>query len=86
VAREERVLARVRAGKTPSALTQSTARAVRELAAANGVDVPAYSSGSGHDWRDRAIIAAVGLLVVGLIAAVVLRRLSRGRREAQPQQ
>jgi hypothetical protein len=86
VAKEERVLARVRAGKTPSALTQSTAGAVRELAAANGVDVPAYSPGGGHDWRDRAIIAGAGLVVVGLIAAAVVRRLSRGRREAQPQQ
>jgi hypothetical protein len=86
VAKEEGVLARVRAGKTPSALTQSTAGAVRELAAAKGVDVPAYSPGGGHDWRDRAIIAAAGLVVVGLIAAAVVRRLSRGRREAQPQQ
>jgi hypothetical protein len=86
VAKEERVLARVRAGKTPSALTQSTAEAVRKLAAAKGVDVPAHSSGGGHDWRDRAIIAAVGLVVVGLIAALVVLRLSRGRREAQPQQ
>jgi hypothetical protein len=86
VAKEERALARVRAGKTPSALTQSTVEAVRKLAAAKGVDVPADSSGGGHDWRDRAIIAAVGLVVVGLIAAVAVRRLSRGRREAQPQQ
>jgi hypothetical protein len=86
VAKEERVLARRRAGKTPSALTLSTAEAVRALAAANGVEVPPYSAGGGHDWRDRAIIAAVGLVVVGLIAYVAVRRLSRGRREAQPQQ
>jgi hypothetical protein len=83
-AKEQRVLARLRPGKTPSALTLSTAEAVRKLAAANGVDVPVYTSGGGHDWRDRAIIAAVGLVVVGLIAYVAVRRL--GRREAQPQQ
>ena len=86
VAEEQRVLAGVRPGKSPSALAQSTTEAVRQLAAANGVEVPAYSAGGGHDWRDRAIIAVVGLVVVGLIAAVVLRRLSRGRREAQPHQ
>ena len=86
IAKEELVLARVRPGKTPNALAQSTVLAVRKLAAANGVEVPAQSSGGGHDWRDRAIIAAVGLVVVGLIAYVAVRRLGRGRREAQPQQ
>jgi hypothetical protein len=85
VAKEQRVLARVRAGKTPTAVAQSTTRAVRALAAANGVALPTYSAG-GSDWRDRATIAALGLAVVALIAALALRRLRRGRREAQPQQ
>jgi hypothetical protein len=83
-AKEERVLARVRAGKTPSALTLSTAKAVRKLAAANGVDVPVPSSGGGSPWRDRAIIAAAGVLIL-LIILVPGRWLRRGRAEpAQP--
>jgi hypothetical protein len=85
VAKEQRVLARVPPGKTPTAVARQTTKAVRALAAADGITLPA-SSGGGHDWRDRAIIAAVGLVVVGLIAALVVRRLSRGRRQAQPQQ
>jgi hypothetical protein len=84
VAKEQRVLARVSPGKTPTAVARQTTKAVRALAAADGITLPA-SSGGGHDWRDRAIIAAVGLVVVGLIAALVVRRLSRGR-QAQPQQ
>ncbi|MET0608741.1 MAG: hypothetical protein ABW045_08310 [Gaiellaceae bacterium] len=85
VAKEQRVLARVPAGKTPTAVAQSTTRAVRALAAADGVALPTYSAG-GNDWRDRATIAALGLAVVALIAALAVRRLRRGRREAQPQQ
>jgi hypothetical protein len=85
VAKEQRVLARVPPGKTPTAVAQSTTKAVRALAAANGVALPAYSAG-GTDWRDRATIAALGLAVVALIAALAVRRLRRGRREAQPQQ
>jgi hypothetical protein len=85
VAKEQRVLARVPPGKTPTAVAQSTTKAVRALAAANGVALPAYSAG-GSDWRDRATIAALGLAVVALIAALAVRRLRRGRREAQPQQ
>jgi hypothetical protein len=85
VAKEQRVLARVPPGKTPTAIAQSTTRAVRALASANGVALPAYSPG-GSDWRDRATIAALGLAVVALIAALAVRRLRRGRREAQPQQ
>jgi hypothetical protein len=85
VARQQRVLARVRPGKTPTAVAQQTTKAVRALAAADGIALP-VESGGGSDWRDRAIIAAVGLVVVALIAFVALRRLGRGRREAQPQQ
>ena len=67
-AAEARALRGVRPGKTPNALVQSTTTAVRRLAASGGVVVPDYSKGGGgHDWRDRIIIAVVGLLVVALI-------------------
>jgi hypothetical protein len=85
VAKEQRVLARVPSGKTPAAVAQQTTKAVRALAAADGITLPEVSDG-GSDWRDRAIIAAVGLVVVALIAFVAVRRVSRGRREPQPQQ
>jgi hypothetical protein len=87
VAKEQRVLARVPlAAGTAGQLAQSTVAAVRALAAADGVTVPEPSTGGGHDWRDRAIIAAGGLLVVGLILFVG-RRLGRGRRSRpQPEQ
>jgi hypothetical protein len=85
VAKEQRVLRRVRPGRTPTAVAQQTTKAVRALAAADGITLP-VESGGGSDWRDRAIIAAVGLAIVALIAFVAMRRLSRGRREAQPQQ
>jgi hypothetical protein len=78
VAEQQRVLARVPPGKTPAAVAQQTTKAVRALAAARGITLPAVSGG-GHDWRDRAIIAAAGLLVVALVAVVVVRRLGRGR-------
>ena len=76
-AKEQRVLARVPVGKTPTALTRSTTQAVRRLAAADGVTLPTFSSG-GTAWLDRAIIAATGLLVL-LIVLVPARRLRRGR-------
>jgi hypothetical protein len=85
VAKEQRVLRRVRPGRTPTAVAQQTTKAVRALAAADGITLP-VESGGGSDWRDRAIIAAVGLAIVALIAFVAMRRLSRGRGEAQPQQ
>lgn len=67
-ATEQRALQGLQPGKTPDALVQSTTEAVRKLAASGGVQVPAYSGGGGgHDWRDRIIIAVVGLLVVALI-------------------
>jgi len=65
---EQRALRGHQPGQTPDALVASTTQAVRKLAASGGVQVPAYSSsGGGHDWRDRIIIAVVGLLVVALI-------------------
>jgi hypothetical protein len=80
VAKERRVLARVPVGKTPAELAQSATAAVRALAAADGVAVPEVSTGGGHDWRDRAIIAVVGLLTVALIvlAGRWLRLRARG--------
>jgi hypothetical protein len=70
IARERKVLARVPlAGSTPADLARSADGAVRALAAADGVTVPKASKG-GHDWRDRAIIAATGLLaLVALVLA-----------------
>jgi hypothetical protein len=85
VAKEQRVLGRIRPGRTPTAVAQQTTKAVRALAAADGITLP-VESGGGSDWRDRAIIAAVGLVIVALIAFVAVRRMGRGRREAQPQQ
>ena len=76
-AKEQHVLVRVPVGKTPTALTRSTTKAVRRLAAADGVTLPTFSSG-GTAWLDRAIIAATGLLVL-LIVLVPARRLRRGR-------
>jgi hypothetical protein len=78
VAKERRVLATVPVGKTPSELAQSATVAVRKLAAADGVTVPEPSTGGGHDWRDRAIIAVVGLLAVVAIVLVGRRLRARG--------
>ena len=69
-ATEQRALRGLQPGKTPDALVESTTQAVRKLAASGGVQVPVYSSGGGNDWRDRIIIAVVGLLVVALIVLV----------------
>ncbi len=78
-AAEQRALKGVRPGQTPEALVESTTEAVRKLAASGGVQVPVYSSGGGgHDWRDRIIIAVVGLLVVALIVLVGRRLRARG--------
>ena len=77
VAKERHVLARVQAGETPDQLARSTTAAVRALAAADGVALPKYSSGS-NAWRDRLIIAAAGVLVL-LIIFVPGRWLRRGR-------
>jgi hypothetical protein len=84
VAKERRVLARVPVGKTPVALARSTTAAVRALAAAGGVTLPKESSGSTA-WRDRAIIAVAGALIL-LIIFVPGRWLRRGRRRPAPSQ
>jgi hypothetical protein len=77
VAKEQGVLARVRAGKTPTALAESTTAAVRALAAADGVELPRISTGD-NEWRDRAIIVAVGAFVL-LLVFVPGRWFRRGR-------
>ncbi len=76
VVQELRVLAKLRPGKTPTALAESTAQAVRALAAEHGIVLPRFSSGSTV-WRDRAIIGAVVLL--GLPVVFVPARKVRGR-------
>jgi hypothetical protein len=75
-AKEQRILAKLKPGKTPTALTESTTQAVRALAAANGIVLPKFSSGSTA-WRDRAIIAAAVLLA--LVVVFVPARWVRGR-------
>ena len=86
VSKERRVLAKVPVGTTPAELAQSATAAVRALAAADGVTLPEVSTGGGHDWRDRAIIAVAGLLVVALIV-LCGRWLRRGRsKRPQPEQ
>jgi hypothetical protein len=77
VAKERRVLARVRVGKTPAELARSTIAAVRALAAADGIALPKYSTGS-NEWRDRLIIVAAGVLIL-LIIFVPVRWLRRSR-------
>jgi hypothetical protein len=56
---------------------------VRALAAADGVVLPKVSTGS-NAWRDRAIIAGVGLLVL-LVLFVPARWFRRGRARAYPE-
>jgi hypothetical protein len=75
VAKELRVLARVKPGKTPTPLAQSAAAAVRALAAAGGITLPKNAGGSSSG--DRLIIlgaAAVALLAVLLFPKRWLRR------------
>jgi hypothetical protein len=76
VGKELRVLAKLKTGKTPTTLAESTTQAVRALASANGVVLPKFSSGSTA-WRDRAIIAAAVLLA--LVVLFVPARRVRGR-------
>jgi len=83
VLKEKAVLSRIQPGKTPTALTESTTQAVRALAAADGVVLPKISTGSSA-WRDRAIIAVVGLLVV-LVLFVPARWFRRGRTRPTPE-
>jgi hypothetical protein len=76
VAKELRVLAKVKPGKTPTALTESAAEAVRALAASEGITVPKPSSGAGSATRDRLILGAAVLafLVVLFFPTRILRR------------
>ena len=78
VAKEQAVVVKIPPGKTPTELTESTTKAVRALAAADGVVLPKVSSGGGHDWRDRLIIAGVALLGL-LVIFVPARWLRRDR-------
>jgi hypothetical protein len=75
VAKELRVLAKVKPGKTPTPLTESAAEAVRALAGSAAVTVPKPSSG-GSATRDRVILGAAVLafLVVLLFPTRLLRR------------
>lgn len=75
-AKEQRVLAKLQPGKTPTALTESATEAVRALAAEHGIVLPKVSSGSTA-WRDRVIIGVVVLL--GLLVVFVPARKVRGR-------
>jgi hypothetical protein len=63
VAKQQRVLAKVPVGKTPTELTQSATAAVRALAAADGITLPSTKTKSTAT-RDRLIIAASGLLIL----------------------
>jgi hypothetical protein len=75
VAKELRILAKVKPGKRPTPLAESAAEAVRALAASAGVTVPKPSSG-GSATRDRVILGAAVLafLVVLLFPTRLLRR------------
>ena len=78
VAREQHVLARVPVGQTPTRLAESSAAAVRAVAAADGITVPKPSGSSGT--HDRLILGAavVALLVVLVVPAGLVRRRVRG--------
>jgi hypothetical protein len=79
VEKELGVLKSVQPGQIPTALTESAASAVRALAAANGVKLPAASSG-GSATRDRLIILGAAILA---LVAVLLFPARRFRRRAQ---
>jgi hypothetical protein len=81
LAKEQRVLERIPPGKTPGGLAQSTSRAVRTLAATEGITLPTFEHKSTAT-RDRLLIAAAGVLFL-LIVFVPGRWLRRARgREA----
>lgn len=77
VAEERRALAAVNAGKTPAELTRSTTRAVRALAAQQGIALPSFEHRSTAT-RDRVLIVAAGVLFL-LIVLVPGRWLRRSR-------
>jgi len=78
VAKELRVLARVKPGKTPTPLAESAAEAVRALAASAAVTVPKPSGGGSSATRDRVILGAAVLAF--LLVLLFPTRLFRRRR------
>jgi hypothetical protein len=78
VAKEQRVLAGLRPGTTPTPLAESTTAAVRALAAGDGITLPKPSGSSGT--HDRLILGAAvaALLVVLVVPAGLVRRRGRG--------
>ena len=85
VAKQQRALAAVRAGRTPTALAQSTTRAVRALAASDGITLPTFEHKSTAT-RDRLLIAAAGalFLLIVLVPGRWLRH-ARGREAVKDQ-
>jgi hypothetical protein len=81
VASEQQVLAKVKRGRVPTELAESTTAAVRALAAAKGITLPKSFSGSS-DTRDRLILGAavLALLLVLVFPAGLVRR----RRKTTP--
>jgi hypothetical protein len=79
VTEQQRVLAKIKPGKIPTALAESTTAAVRALAAAKGITLPKPSSGSSAT-HDRLILGAAVLafLLVLVFPARFVKRRSRG--------
>src|SRR4029078_471027 len=65
----------IKPGQIPNDLTETAAEAVRQLAAANGVEVAKPSSGSST--RDRILILVGALVVLALVRALRARCLRR---------
>ncbi len=78
VTKELDALKSVQPGATPTELTDSSADAVRALAASNGVTVPkSFGSSANHD-RLVLAVAVVALLLVLVIPFQLVRRRARG--------
>ena len=60
VAKEQRVLRRIRPGTTPTAVAQQTTKAVRALAASEGVTLPVESGGGIVFGKDEYYLALLG--------------------------
>ena len=75
VAKELRVLAKVKPGKTPTPLAQSASEAVRALAASAGVTLPKHSGDSSS--RDRLIILAAAVVAFAAVLLLPTRWLRR---------
>jgi hypothetical protein len=80
IAKELRVLKRMKTGTTPTLLAESATAAVRALAKANGVTLPKVSTGGSSSNNDRYILGAalLAFLVVLFVPARLLRRRGRG--------